>query len=110
MHNVGARQGEHVRHHLPVDTTLKTGFNEPQKLCHSNELVQAGTVGKLPKRAGEVDIDKLFGHSFFDVESVGDKDRQNCHSVLKLLLRSSKLGAETHQFLKIVFFCSECRL
>ena len=71
MHNVAASQDEHVRQHLPVDITLETRFNQPQKLSHSNELVHSRTFSKLLKGVFQVDIDELFRYSFFDVERVG---------------------------------------
>ena len=54
------------------------------------------------KRVTQVDIDKLAGQSFLEVESVGYKYRQNCHTVLKILLRSAKLRADAQQCLKVV--------
>src|SRR5436189_4944686 len=83
-------------------TLLFTGLHEPQKFSHSNELVHRSTVSEFGKSVTQVDIDKLAGHSFLDVDSVGYKYRQNCHTVLKILLRSAKLRADAQQCLKVV--------
>src|SRR5262249_9068959 len=93
-----------------VDVGFQTGLDEPQKLCHLENAFKRNSPRQRLQPSLNVNIDELIRRSFDDVQQIRDKNRQNGHPALEILLGPAKLGADTKQVLELLLLGSHHNL